>query len=174
MTSTMNGPGISMGLESSSKQSPGDLMVENGLLAGLPARNSLSSMSGSGSSGASSRSSSLKSVGGMGSNFEARNSHHHHHHVNKPHSPLGQSKSAVSLYLSLAHEPEGVICQICKSKLKEPKLLDCLHVYCKSCLAAISQLESDLSPDCLLISCPKCKQNTTVCYEVTPTTVSRI
>ena len=33
-------------------------------------------------------------------------------------------------------------CSLCKKKLREPKLLDCLHVYCKSCLASIAQPSS--------------------------------
>lgn len=78
-------------------------------------------------------------------------------------------------------DSSSVICAICQSKLREPKLLDCLHVFCKSCLTGVAQVFASKSPvsmmdaglgggngganDCqasLLITCPKCKQDTLV------------
>lgn len=118
------------------------------------------------------------------------NNHNHHHNqltphiMTKSHSPIGTSNQqqqqqpvgvTVNTSSSSSYDPDGVTCLLCKSKLREPKLLDCLHVYCKSCLSGIAQMfassksgATDLATATdvqsnLLITCPKCKQDTIVC-----------
>ncbi|CAF0717899.1 unnamed protein product [Brachionus calyciflorus] len=57
---------------------------------------------------------------------------------------------------NMPYQYELIICQLCKNKLKEPKLLNCLHVYCKMCLA------TQLYDNSNIIKCFKCKQDTMV------------
>lgn len=59
-------------------------------------------------------------------------------------------------------------CSLCKKKLNQPKLLNCLHAFCKSCLLAYSMTNESAMNDqhmgtqSLIIGCPKCKQETMV------------
>ena len=53
------------------------------------------------------------------------------------------------------HEMNSINCSHCKRKLSEPKLLNCLHVFCKPCLSSM------LDPT-FHIECPKSKQATLV------------
>ncbi|KAJ8034889.1 E3 ubiquitin-protein ligase TRIM56 [Holothuria leucospilota] len=48
------------------------------------------------------------------------------------------------------------LCSICLEQLKEPKLLLCLHRYCKDCLNSIIQGTNDV------IKCPECRQETQI------------
>ncbi|KAJ8046165.1 E3 ubiquitin-protein ligase TRIM56 [Holothuria leucospilota] len=44
------------------------------------------------------------------------------------------------------------LCSICLEQLKEPKLLPCLHRYCRDCLSSIIQGR------CEVIKCPECRE----------------
>ncbi|RNA13251.1 brain tumor -like [Brachionus plicatilis] len=59
-----------------------------------------------------------------------------------------------SLHSSNHHE--SLVCRLCKNRLREPKLLNCLHVFCKMCLAGQS------NPDPNIIKCFQCKQETMI------------
>ncbi|KAJ8032313.1 E3 ubiquitin-protein ligase TRIM56 [Holothuria leucospilota] len=48
------------------------------------------------------------------------------------------------------------LCSVCLEQLKEPKLLPCLHRYCKDCLISMIQGTYDV------IKCPECRQETRV------------
>lgn len=47
-------------------------------------------------------------------------------------------------------------CRICEEKLKQPKILNCLHVFCLTCLENENEDAKDL------LTCSICKQNTKV------------
>ena len=49
-------------------------------------------------------------------------------------------------------------CAICFEQFKEPKVLPCLHTYCKECLV---KLLKKIGPD-HVITCPECRQDITV------------
>ncbi|KAJ8038152.1 E3 ubiquitin-protein ligase TRIM56 [Holothuria leucospilota] len=48
------------------------------------------------------------------------------------------------------------LCSVCLEQLKEPKLLPCLHRYCKDCLSSIVKETDDV------IKCPECRQETQI------------
>ena len=52
-----------------------------------------------------------------------------------------------------------VECPICLEQFKEPKVLSCLHSYCKSCLQKYVTKTSDKQHK---ITCPECRQETQV------------
>lgn len=57
----------------------------------------------------------------------------------------------------------NLTCPLCKKTLASPKVLNCLHVFCKQCLLIEMQTVSefgDYNPS--FINCPKCKQETMV------------
>ena len=60
-----------------------------------------------------------------------------------------------------------LVCLLCKKRLVEPKLLDCLHSFCKQCLIAHSIPESG---DSVIssVNCPVCKQETLVSRDPLP------
>jgi len=49
-------------------------------------------------------------------------------------------------------------CAICIEQFKEPKVLPCLHTYCKGCLVKLIKKQG---PD-HVITCPECRQDTKV------------
>lgn len=51
-------------------------------------------------------------------------------------------------------------CSLCAKKLTKPKLLSCLHTFCKTCLNAYIIRESGDSMPPNFVCCPKCKQET--------------
>ena len=59
-------------------------------------------------------------------------------------------------------------CPLCKKRLQEPKLLNCLHVYCKNCLIAHYLTENsqfsiqNQHQQQSQLTCPKCKQTTQI------------
>jgi tripartite motif-containing protein 2/3 len=57
-------------------------------------------------------------------------------------------------------------CPLCKKRLQEPKLLNCLHVYCKNCLIAYYLTENSQfgmqNQQQSQLTCPKCKQTTPI------------
>jgi hypothetical protein len=57
-------------------------------------------------------------------------------------------------------------CPLCKKRLQEPKLLNCLHVYCKNCLIAHYLTENSQfgiqNQQQSQLTCPKCKQSTPI------------
>lgn len=59
-------------------------------------------------------------------------------------------------------EITDLICPLCKKQLNEPKLLNCLHVFCKQCLIDGMHSISENGDSASSISCPKCKQETIV------------
>ena len=72
--------------------------------------------------------------------------------------PIARETSQIqplSLDLSLA---EGVdkelTCAICLGRYKHPKVLPCLHTYCKSCLEGLSVTSGSTSK----LTCPQCKE----------------
>ena len=72
---------------------------------------------------------------------------------------------------SLEDDMAADICQICENKLKSPKVLACLHVFCEECLK--KKLEDDKAEESAsptsplakewiteMIQCPICEQKT--------------
>ena len=58
-----------------------------------------------------------------------------------------------------ANLEKQVECPICLEQFKEPKVLSCLHSYCKSCLQKYVTKTSDEQHK---ITCPECRQETQV------------
>ena len=58
-----------------------------------------------------------------------------------------------------ANLEKQVECPICLEQFKEPKVLSCLHSYCKSCLQKYVTKTSDKQHK---ITCPECRQETQV------------
>lgn len=101
--------------------------------------------------GTKSLSESSKSLSSNSSSISARSLNFNQRFLNLPTTELQTT--------NLSLQSELITCPLCKKKLAEPKLLNCLHVFCKSCLIAHTISESG---DSNLISCPKCKQETQV------------
>ncbi len=60
----------------------------------------------------------------------------------------------------LSNSTNELICPLCKTIFKEPKLLNCLHSFCKQCL--IDNFLSGCGERNTSINCPRCKQETMV------------
>lgn len=65
------------------------------------------------------------------------------------------------------HKHEAIMCLVCKRKLCQPKLLSCLHVFCKMCLQSHYQPGGDVVGDMIgfnygQVTCPRCQQATEV------------
>ena len=53
---------------------------------------------------------------------------------------------------TLANESKFLLCSLCSHHYQGPKVLPCLHTFCKSCLDSCTPAQS------LTISCPTCRQ----------------
>ena len=53
---------------------------------------------------------------------------------------------------------EQHLCQICTERFQQPRVLQCLHVFCTACIDKLAENLTDL----LTIACPTCKQETRV------------
>ena len=61
-------------------------------------------------------------------------------------------------------------CAICFERFKEPKVLPCLHTYCKECLVKLMKKKGSDH----IITCPECRQDIKVSGKATIlVTVSR-
>jgi len=49
-------------------------------------------------------------------------------------------------------------CGVCNERLVEPRVLQCLHVFCTRCLVKLSECGDNASTDPTTIICPSCKQ----------------
>ena len=49
-------------------------------------------------------------------------------------------------------------CAVCIEQFKEPKVLSCLHTYCKECLVKLVKKKGRDH----IITCPECRQDTKV------------
>ena len=135
------------------KEDDGDCKLNS-----LKVRSSLSSSKSSlvsySSSASSSNSSSMASLNQIDSATTNNNNHHHHQHTTKfkhhQHHKVSSSKTNSNVI--------ELMCLLCKKKLCEPKLLACLHSFCKQCLISHSITEPAINSIC----CPKCKQETKV------------
>ena len=67
--------------------------------------------------------------------------------------------SSVSLSLAEGVDKE-LTCAICLGRYKHPKVLPCLHSYCKSCLEGL--LKASQHQEKKQITCPQCKESHTV------------
>ena len=53
---------------------------------------------------------------------------------------------------------EHLTCAVCMEQFKEPKVLPCLHTYCKGCLVKLVKKQGPYR----VITCPECRQDTKV------------
>ena len=53
---------------------------------------------------------------------------------------------------------EHLTCPVCMEQLREPKVLPCLHTYCKACLQKLVKKQGSDH----IITCPECRQDLTV------------
>lgn len=51
---------------------------------------------------------------------------------------------------------EHLSCAICLEKLKDPKVLPCLHSYCHNCIARLDMTDN-------VLTCPECRTTVEVC-----------
>ena len=73
-------------------------------------------------------------------------------------SKLSREPSTENLpVLEEPSDDQQFLCQICNEKFKEPRVLQCLHVFCTSCLEKLIESTNDEAPS---IGCPTCSQVT--------------
>ena len=53
---------------------------------------------------------------------------------------------------------ERLTCAVCMEQFKEPKVLPCLHTYCKACLEKLVKKQGSDH----IITCPECRQDSKV------------
>lgn len=53
---------------------------------------------------------------------------------------------------------EHLTCAVCMEQFKEPKVLPCLHTYCKACLGKLVKKQGSDQ----IITCPECRQDSKV------------
>ena len=58
-------------------------------------------------------------------------------------------------------ENKDLCCAICLDEFKEPKVLQCLHTYCKECLVKLVKRKVQEH----VITCPECRQETKVGFQ---------
>lgn len=122
--------------------------------AAAASNKSYSSSSGSSSSSSSSSSSTASSPPSStcgGKSFGGRQ-------VEASCSNSSSSSSSSNLFAS---NKSDLMCLLCKRRLVEPKLLSCLHSFCKQCLLSHSITEAG-EITVASVSCPKCKQETLI------------
>lgn len=112
-----------------------------------PSLSSSSSTSSTSSAAASSRSS-----------LNSLDNHRTHLSINSKHSMSNND----AYFATQQPKTVDLVCPLCKNIFKEPKLLNCLHAFCKSCLVAHAMSECGDGNNS--INCPKCKQET-MAYE---------
>lgn len=61
---------------------------------------------------------------------------------------------------ALSKLDEEITCPVCLGTYSEPKILQCLHVYCKKCLEKFFPVDSTPSAAHLPLICPQCRQPT--------------
>ena len=59
---------------------------------------------------------------------------------------------------SLEQLEKEIICAVCQEHYTEPKILPCLHYYCKKCVHALVLRTGSKTP----FSCPECREKTTL------------
>ncbi len=70
-------------------------------------------------------------------------------------------KMAVKINLlekSLDDLEKEITCAVCQEHYEEPKVLPCLHCYCKQCISKLARKAGKAKP----FSCPECRQKTTL------------
>ena len=65
---------------------------------------------------------------------------------------------AVALKMSLEDLEKEVTCAVCQEHYTEPKILPCLHYYCKQCILRLALRTGKNKP----FSCPECRKDTTL------------
>ena len=56
---------------------------------------------------------------------------------------------------------ERLTCAVCMEQFKEPKVLPCLHTYCKACLEKLVKKQGSDH----IITCPECRQDSKVSFK---------
>ena len=56
---------------------------------------------------------------------------------------------------------ERLTCAVCMEQFKEPKVLPCLHTYCKKCLEKLVKKQGSEQ----VITCPECRQDAKVSFK---------
>ena len=59
---------------------------------------------------------------------------------------------------TLEQMEQEITCAVCQEHYAEPKVLPCLHYYCKQCVTKLATRTASNEP----FSCPKCRKDTTL------------
>lgn len=113
-------------------------------------KSSLSSSSSSMSSNSSRSSKSYSNSSSSSNSASKKNSQSLSRKLNS------QTNSSSSLHISHTN----TTCTLCNKRLSQPKLLNCLHTFCKSCLSTCLVKNSGDSSTHKSIKCPTCEQET--------------
>ena len=68
------------------------------------------------------------------------------------------SKQPEEIQTGVKELEKEITCPVCHDHFKEPKILPCLHYYCKGCVQALAHRTGDNKP----FSCPECRNPTTL------------